>query len=183
MKRKQIFLWVQTLLVVLICVILAADAIRIYMEGLQARASDVTVWIYTREIVMDALETVLPLIAGTVGLVIIGQFTGSRDKDAADQSKSRQESRNKTADSKTADRRKTAEQKTAAVTSAVTSGMKEQQEWYSSGAVKPTRRNWMIRVILIVLAIGFIIFGIMNGSSRDVLIKAAAVCTECIGLG
>ncbi len=39
------------------------------------------------------------------------------------------------------------------------------------------------RLVLIGLALLFILLGVMNGGARDVLYKAIAICTECIGLG
>ena len=41
----------------------------------------------------------------------------------------------------------------------------------------------MHRLVLYIVAIVFIVLGVMNGGLRDVLVKAIAVCTECIGLG
>ena len=40
-----------------------------------------------------------------------------------------------------------------------------------------------IRTALITTALILIIAGIVNGSARDVLVKAITICTECIGLG
>lgn len=42
---------------------------------------------------------------------------------------------------------------------------------------------WAVRGVIAVLAVTFIILGIFNEGMRDVLIKAIAICTECIGLG
>lgn len=39
------------------------------------------------------------------------------------------------------------------------------------------------RTVLFVLALFFLIIGVMNGGMRDVLVKAINICTECIGLG
>ncbi|MCH5163558.1 MAG: thioredoxin [Clostridiales bacterium] len=39
------------------------------------------------------------------------------------------------------------------------------------------------RVSIGVIAISFIIVGATNGGADDVLKKAVAICTECIGLG
>ena len=44
-------------------------------------------------------------------------------------------------------------------------------------------RNGAIQVLLILAAIVLIAVGVMNGSARDVLYKAAKICTECVGLG
>ena len=42
---------------------------------------------------------------------------------------------------------------------------------------------WVVRGVVLTLAITFIILGIFNGGARAVLLKAIAICTECIGLG
>lgn len=39
------------------------------------------------------------------------------------------------------------------------------------------------RIAILCLGVLFIILGVMNGGSRDVLVKAINICTECIGLG
>lgn len=41
----------------------------------------------------------------------------------------------------------------------------------------------VIRIIVLILAIVFIVAGIINGSMSDVFVKASKICTECIGLG
>lgn len=41
----------------------------------------------------------------------------------------------------------------------------------------------VIRITLAVVAVIFIVVGIFNGGAEDVLKKAIAICTECIGLG
>lgn len=42
---------------------------------------------------------------------------------------------------------------------------------------------WAVRGCIFVIAVVFIIVGILNGGAQDVLIKAINICTECIGLG
>lgn len=39
------------------------------------------------------------------------------------------------------------------------------------------------RSIVFVIAVAFIIVGVLNGGARDVLVKAINICQECIGLG
>lgn len=39
------------------------------------------------------------------------------------------------------------------------------------------------RLTILSIGILFIILGVVNGGSRDVLVKAINICTECIGLG
>lgn len=48
---------------------------------------------------------------------------------------------------------------------------------------KRAKRIFVLRVLIAVLALGLIVWGVFNGSLNDVLKKAIAICTECIGLG
>ncbi len=41
----------------------------------------------------------------------------------------------------------------------------------------------VVRAVLLAAALILILTGILNGSARDVLIKAITICTECVGLG
>lgn len=41
----------------------------------------------------------------------------------------------------------------------------------------------IVRIAVFAVAIALIIWGILNGGAGDVLAKAVAICTECIGLG
>ncbi len=51
-------------------------------------------------------------------------------------------------------------------------------------AVRPFGgRTGAVRAVLIALGAGLIVYGIADGSMRDVLVKAIHICTECIGLG
>ena len=50
------------------------------------------------------------------------------------------------------------------------------------GKLSPASVN-IVRAVLFLVAVVFIIIGIFNGSLDDVFIKAAKICTECIGLG
>ena len=48
----------------------------------------------------------------------------------------------------------------------------------------PDRKKQVIlRAVLLAAAALFIIAGICNGSMQDTFVKAANICTECIGLG
>ena len=44
-------------------------------------------------------------------------------------------------------------------------------------------RAGLLRLGLLILALAIIVLGVLNGGLRDVFIKAANLCTECIGLG
>lgn len=53
-------------------------------------------------------------------------------------------------------------------------------------ASQPHSRQWVltsIRILIAVAAVVFVVLGIVNGGAEDVLKKAIAICTECIGLG
>ena len=45
------------------------------------------------------------------------------------------------------------------------------------------KKTGALQAVLIIAAIVLIAAGAMNGGARDVLYKAAKICTECIGLG
>ena len=48
---------------------------------------------------------------------------------------------------------------------------------------KPLKHRGWVQAVLVVAAAALILAGILNGSARDVLIKAITICSECIGLG
>lgn len=50
-------------------------------------------------------------------------------------------------------------------------------------AKAPEDKPAVLRRILLLLAVALILLGIFCGGARDVLVKAANICTECIGLG
>ncbi len=52
-----------------------------------------------------------------------------------------------------------------------------------SGPVDPPKKSGALQAVLIVAAVFFILMGVLNGSARDVINKAIAICTECVGLG
>ncbi len=55
------------------------------------------------------------------------------------------------------------------------------------GKLAPAQSNEkavvIVRYAVLVIAIGFTVFGLCTGGTADVLAKAAAICTECVGLG
>ena len=48
---------------------------------------------------------------------------------------------------------------------------------------KNPKAKRMVQLIVVIAAVAFIILGVMNGSAKAVLTKAANICTECVGLG
>ncbi len=45
------------------------------------------------------------------------------------------------------------------------------------------RRTAIVRTAVLIAAVGMIAAGVLNGSMRDVLVKAVNLCMECVGLG
>jgi len=45
------------------------------------------------------------------------------------------------------------------------------------------KRTNIVRLALFAVAVLLVVLGVTNGGTRDVLIKAINICTECIGLG
>ena len=45
------------------------------------------------------------------------------------------------------------------------------------------KAKWIIRVMLLAAAGGFIAYGVVRGEMATVLVKAVNICLECIGLG
>ena len=48
---------------------------------------------------------------------------------------------------------------------------------------KKQSRSTVVRIVILIIAVIFILLGILNGSARDTLYKAVTICTECVGLG
>ena len=83
MTKRKIFLLVQSALCLLIAVLLASSAIRIYLEGSAYQAAGhPSEWIYSREKVAAALGPILPLVLASVVMTVIGLVRDIRDEDA-----------------------------------------------------------------------------------------------------
>lgn len=54
---------------------------------------------------------------------------------------------------------------------------------YTKETKKKTQILWAIRGFILLVAVIFIITGIINGGPSGVYMKAAKICTECVGLG
>lgn len=42
---------------------------------------------------------------------------------------------------------------------------------------------WVVRVAVMILAVGFIVFGVIREEQLEVLKKATSICLQCIGIG
>ena len=83
MVKNKIFLWVQTALCVLIAVLLASSAVRIFIDGSAYQAAGhPSEWIYTREKVTAALMPILPLFLLSFAMTVYGLVKGIEDEEA-----------------------------------------------------------------------------------------------------
>ena len=159
MNKKKMLLTAQSALCVIIAVMLIAAVLGICREGLVLKAADPLSRIYTREKAAAALRPVLPLLVLSLILMVSGLFPGIRGEKAA---------------------------KLLQHKSAVEKGPGNLKE---NGAAQPgaEKRKYVrlhaLRGALLLLAVGLIAAGVMNGSARDVFSKAVKICSECIGLG
>ena len=83
MNRNRVFLWVQAVLCIAVCALLAAGAISIFRDGMAVReAGDATTWIYTREKVAEQFWRISPLIFGALAVTAAGIVLGIKDEKA-----------------------------------------------------------------------------------------------------
>ena len=83
MAKNKIFLWIQTALCVLIAVLLASSAVRIFIDGSAYQAAGhPSEWIYTREKVTAALMPILPLFLLSFAMTVYGLVKGIEDEEA-----------------------------------------------------------------------------------------------------
>lgn len=82
MVKNKIFLWVQTALCVLIAVLLASSAVRIFIDGSAYQAAGhPSEWIYTREKVTAALMPILPLFLLSFAMTVYSLVKDIKDEE------------------------------------------------------------------------------------------------------
>lgn len=81
-NKNKVYLIVQSVLCVVVCVMLAAAAIMIYRDGLAQKAADPLSWIYTREKVAAALVPVMPVLVLGIVLTVVGLIMKITDANA-----------------------------------------------------------------------------------------------------
>lgn len=159
MTKEKLFMILQSALCILIAVLLAAGAIYIFTEG-QARqaAGHPSDWIYTREKVASCLLPLLPPIALSFAFTAYGLVKGIRDKDAGKPVRDGELTRNIRA-------------------------LRVRAAGPEKTSPQAKRRQRILWCALMALAVCFVVMGIVNGSMKDVLVKAIKICSECVGLG
>ena len=81
-NKNKVYLIVQSVLCVVVCVMLAAAAVMIYRAGLAQKAADPLSWIYTREKVAAALVPVMPVLILGIILTVVGLIMKITDANA-----------------------------------------------------------------------------------------------------
>ncbi len=83
MTKNKIFLWVQTALCVLIAILLASSAVRIFIDGSAYQAAGhPSEWIYTREKAAAALMPILPLFLLSFAMTVYSLVKDIKDEEA-----------------------------------------------------------------------------------------------------
>ena len=164
MKNKKIYLWIQTGLCLLLCILLAAATVELYQEGVrqQQEEGDPDARIITREKVSERFGAISPLFFASIGFAAAGLVLGLRDENQDAPVKALEDSGN------------LLHREIAVPSDAMTVEQEKR---------KTRKRTAVLRVCLLVLAVILIVHGVCNGSMTDVLKKAVKICTECVGLG
>lgn len=158
MDRKKLILYFQSALCVLWVVLMAAAAIHIYRDGLAYQAQGhPDAWIFTREKVTAAFGRYLPVLLLAVLTNIVGVVIGVRDEN---------------------------QDKPVADPDTIALYKKERENGRDPVKEAAQKQRLRIaRIAVLIVAVIFVIAGIINGSMEDMLIRAVNICTECIGLG
>lgn len=163
LNGKQIYQLFLSALIILLAVLICSSAVGIYQEGSRRKAEDPLGSVYTKEAVEDAVSSIAPLFIAVAVLAGGGMLAGVR----SDRRVKKTGGPQGTPGTEPSDEGSPARIEMAADTAA---GGK-------------TRSRVILRVLLISAAVLCIIVGIFNGSMQDVFVKAANICSECIGLG
>lgn len=155
--RDRVILILTTLLSVALAGFLCLSALGIYRAGLAARETDPLAWIYTREKAGEALMRLLPLFLLWAAATAAAAALGVRDRNA---------------------------ERVATVPEAAAQMKKARQHWEKREQDGPEKRRvTIVRAVVLALAVLLVAAGFLDGSIRDVLVKAVNLCAECIGLG
>ena len=136
-------------------ILLAAAAVRIWLEGSARKAEDPLAAVYTPENVSEALKGIRPLLWAVIGMTAAGLVLDTGGEKGARPLPPRR-----------AGRKASASRPAAA-----------------AAGKPPERGTAAVRIVLLLAAGVLIVLGILNGSLHDVLLKAINICSECIGLG
>ncbi len=168
MAKNKIFLWIQTALCVLIAVLLASSAVRIFIDSSAYQAAGhPSEWIYTREKAAAALMPILPLFLLSFAMTVYGLVKGIKDEEA---------------DKPVQDVERTRDLVCARVAQPSEEMAKAAAPLYNTSP-ETAHRRVIIRRVLLVAAVIFVVLGVQNGSMKDVIVKAIRICTECVGIG
>ena len=173
MTKKRVYLIIQSVLCVLLAVLVAASAVAIYRDGRARREQDPLESIYTAENISEKGRQIAPVFFGAMVLTAAGWILMKKE-DAGKAVGDPKSSGDGTFPRGEAPGRQMPEEK---------NGAERIQRIRRGGNDLPPKAKRTLRIVLTLAAIVFIVLGVMNGSARAVFLKAAKICTECIGLG
>ena len=173
MSRVRVYLAIQAILWLLLVVLLCVSAIDICREGTARKAENPLESIYTTEDVARKAAPILPLFFIAVGMTAAGLVLGVKDEHAEKPVQDACTTRALSA-------ARTAAQDQAAAPKA---GGAAAREVSAAGSGPGTKSKRALQLVIAAAAAVLIVMGAANGSAHDVLVKAANICTECIGLG
>ena len=155
MTWKKVCRILLAVMLVALTILLAAAAVRIWLEGSARKAEDPLAAVYTPENVAQALARVRPLLWAVIGMTATGLVLDIGEERGARPLPPRR-----------AERKAPASRPAAA-----------------AAGKSPERGTAAVQIVLLLAAGVLIVLGILNGSLHDVLLKAINICSECIGLG
>lgn len=158
MDKKKILLYINSALYVIWAALTVISAVSIYRAGAAYQAQGhPEAWIFTREKALEAFASYAPILALAVVVTVIcavkGIRDGNQDKPVADPD-----------------------------LISIYRAEREAERDRSEEAAKAKKLR-VARIAVLLIAVIFVVAGIINGSMEDMLIKAINICTECVGLG
>ena len=79
MKKKRLYLAIQSAFLILLALLLIAAVLGIYRDGTAARAEDPLAPVFSREIAAERLRPLAPLFLASIALTALGLFLDVKD--------------------------------------------------------------------------------------------------------
>lgn len=164
---------------------LAVSAVSIYIEGLKQQETDASAWIYTAEKVSGKMGLILPVLIAALVFTIIGLVLGIKDPGRYKSIKTNRKTEREVNAVKGAvclDAIADPKDEEVLHLQPADQSVCELKKGEEQAVVKKRARLRWLRLVVFAVAAALIVIGILNGSTRDVLMKAIMICSECIGL-
>lgn len=159
MNRKRCYLIVQSVLILALAALLSFFTIKLYQEGTARKSENVLEAVFRPGDVAGKLTAAAPLAFILIGTSAAGLLLDIKDDKAERPVKDAEAIRK------------------------LTAGTAPKPGVPAEKTMKKERSLFPLQMAVLAAALFFIIAGVMNRSASDVFVKAAKICTECIGLG